>query len=182
MLEQIVKEATSAPAVVGALLERIAPYSIIDVGSGVHGPVGQCHMDAMDPGVALHCLDRFKVRDMPPRWRTHVMDMRKMIDVFGPNSFDWIQAFDTIEHISKEDGLRWIAQAKEMARKAVLIFCPTTSKNADGFVDNAHGEAYYPDNPYQKHLSGWTLATFSELDFETASWGPGYLFALWQRV
>jgi len=106
--------------------------------------------------------------------------MRSMLAVFGPDSFDWIQSFDTIEHIPREDGVRWLRDAQEMARKAVLIFCPTSTA-PDGFVDNTEGEAKYPDNPYQKHLSGWTPGAFETLGFEVVQWRLGYLFAFWIR-
>jgi hypothetical protein len=149
----------SPPIVVERLLALVAPQkAVIDVGSGVHGPVGQHAFEKLPDHVALHCGDIFTVREMPPRWTVHCpLDMR---DMFGlRDSWDWIQTFDTLEHIPKDDALVWLDKAKRVAR-AVLVYVPTSAL-PDGFMDNSQGEATYPDNPYQKHLSGWVVDDFT---------------------
>lgn len=175
---ELVQQAPSAPALVGHLLARVAPRTAcFDIGSGVHGPVGQYAFELLPQEVALHAGDLFTVRELPLRWRVHCpLDMRQMWSVC-PKGVDWVQTFDTLEHIPKEDGEIWLDAARHAAR-AVFVFVPTSLRE-DGFVDNAAGEAHYPDNPYQKHLSGWTRADFVRAGYECARWRENYLIAFW---
>lgn len=146
----------------------------LDVGTGVTGVVGLHHVEKRVRGRKA-AIDIFKVRDMPAGWEVHILDARKMLDFFGEKSFDVVQACDFIEHLAKEDGYKWLEDAEKVARKYVLIFTPK------GFVPNPPGEKLYPDNPYQKHLSGWTPEEFEAVDFKTTMWGDKYIIA-WKAL
>lgn len=186
ILNQIVQAAQQAnqqpPEVVSQLIDHVSPIAdMIDVGSGPNGPVGQVYWEKTK--TALRVLDVYKVREMPERWKVYCpLNMCEMRERFGSGCLDWIQAFDVLEHVVKPAGLKWLREAKEMSRKAVLIFVPTSNANEEGFVDNStKGQLVQPDNPFQQHWSGWKREDFEGLGFEVANWGPGYLFAWWER-
>jgi len=139
--------------------------SFIDVGTGLTGVVG-LHYWQKKGIKRKYALDIFKIRDLPSGWEPIIMDARRMAESFPPKSIDIVQACDFIEHLTKEDGLKWLQDCEAIARKAILIFTPI------GFVDNKPGENLYPDNPHQKHLSGWTYEEFEKLGFKTAKDDP----------
>ena len=65
---------------------------------------------------------------------------------FGPESFDCVVALDVIEHLSKNEGLRFLDNVERIAKKKIIVFTP------NGFLPQYE----YDDNPMQKHRSGWT--------------------------
>jgi predicted TPR repeat methyltransferase len=67
---------------------------------------------------------------------------------FGNESFDCVLASDVIEHLSKRDGWKLLAAMERIARRKVMIFTP------NGFLHQDE----YGGNPYQAHLSGWSVA------------------------
>ena len=144
--------------------------SLLDVGTGMTGVVG-LHLWETKGIKRKYALDIHKIRDMPPDWILLIMDARQMSEKFQPKSLDVIQACDFIEHLSKEDGLKWLKDCEKIARKAILIFTPI------GFKPNILDEELYPDNPHQKHLSGWTQEEFEDLGFKTTRWGDTHLIA-----
>jgi hypothetical protein len=77
-------------------------------------------------------------------------DVRKL--PFKYNSFDTVIAIDVIEHLSKTDGERLIADMEKTSRKKSIIFTPNGYNPKKQLED---------DNPYQVHKSGWTVDEFS---------------------
>lgn len=75
---------------------------------------------------------------------------------FKENSFDAVVSFELVEHLTKEEGLRLIANMERWARKKVIISTPA------GYVpQDAVGH-----NPHQRHMSGWDKAELEELGFK----------------
>lgn len=145
----------------------------IDVGTGMTGIVGQHHWSRV--AIDKHALDIYKIRDLPPDWRGHIMDMREMRKHFDEQHFDVIQCCDCLEHIPEMDGHQLLEDFKAMARLAVFLFTP------DGWYDNtANKELYQPDNPHQDHQSAWTRGMLSEHGFESRIWG-NHIMAWWMR-
>lgn len=138
--------------------------SFIDVGTGLTGVVG-LHYWQRKNIKRKYAIDIYKIRDLPPDWTPIIMDARRMGERFPPKSIDVIQACDFIEHLTKEDGLKWLRDCELIARKAILIFTPI------GFVPSPSAELH-PENPYEKHLSGWTYEEFEQLGFQTAKNNP----------
>jgi hypothetical protein len=81
-------------------------------------------------------------------------DVRKL--PFKEGSFETVVALDVIEHLSKTDGQRLIADMGRIGRKKNIIFTP------NGYNPKKHLE---DDNPYQVHKSGWTVDEFSALGY-----------------
>jgi hypothetical protein len=72
-------------------------------------------------------------------------DVGGLTRLFRPGQFDACIAMDVIEHLSKEDGLKLMADMELIARKKVIFFTPS------GFLPQKHAT----DNDLQEHLSGW---------------------------
>lgn len=77
-----------------------------------------------------------------------------IVSLFGEKSFDCVVGLDLIEHLTKEDGLRLIADMERVARKRVLLFTP------NGFLPQESR-----DGDLQEHLSGWTAEEMRDLEF-----------------
>lgn len=61
-------------------------------------------------------------------------------------SFDYVIAFDVIEHLSRESGYLLLYEMERIARFSSAVFTP-----------NGHvWQPPAPSNPYQAHVSGWT--------------------------
>jgi hypothetical protein len=76
----------------------------------------------------------------------------------GAERFDTIVALDVIEHMTREDGERFIELAKGNAKQQVVIFTPL------GFMPQDGGDATDPwgmqGQEWQQHRSGWTPYDF----------------------
>lgn len=73
---------------------------------------------------------------------------------FSDYRFDCCVALDLIEHLSKKEGFRLIANMEKIATKKVIIFTP------NGFLLQRS-----EDIDFQKHLSGWTVNEMRELGY-----------------
>jgi len=138
--------------------EPLSPRSVLDVGTGRAGVVGIHFWDRLpDRKMAI---DIHAIRDLPRSWETRIMDARRLLEL-GERSFDVVQACDFIEHLSEPDARAWMRDAERVAAKAVLLFTPI------GLV-HSPSEDLEPDNPYQRHLSGWTYDDLEALGYQTA--------------
>ncbi len=82
-------------------------------------------------------------------------DAREIAGRFKPGQFDCCVALDLIEHLSKEDGLRFLRDMEAIASKKVLLFTP------NGFLPQASTEG-----DLQEHLSGWEPAEMRALGYQ----------------
>jgi hypothetical protein len=85
----------------------------------------------------------------------------KVLPCFPDKSIDTIFAIDVIEHFTKEDGLKFIAEAERVALKQVVIFTPfgwypqTYEKDTSDRWGMGGGL-------WQAHHSGWEPSDFSD--------------------
>jgi len=129
-------------------LERalVGCKTLLDVGCGSSSPISifsdrmyTVGVDAFAPSI-----ERSKADGIHNEY--HQMDVMDIGKRFSPRSFDCVLAFDLIEHLSKEDGVRLLGMMEMIARERVVVFTPS------GFLPQ--GE--YESNPWQVHRSGWT--------------------------
>lgn len=164
--------------------------TLLDLGCGRSSPIGQ--ISAKPP----HCVgvDLFE-----PYLRDSVaagihtdylcLDVMEIERHVGPSSFDCVVALDLIEHLPEVRGFRLLELMERVARRKVIVFTP------NGFVS----QAPYDGNPFQEHLSGWTVDTMLGLGYRVIGlhgWKPlrrelgvarlrpravGELLALWSQ-
>lgn len=85
-----------------------------------------------------------------------VMDMRDASSVMADLHPDVIFAFDVIEHVTKEEGIRVLRAMQRAANVAVLVASP--------IVPYAQGPVH--GNPFEEHRHDWTVEEFLALGSE----------------
>lgn len=124
--------------------------SVLDVGCGARSPLRHVPkkfrsvgVDAFSPAIAAS--QREGIHD--EYHRQSVVNLS-----FPDRSFDAVVALDLIEHLEKDAGLQLLDRLERIAGRRVIIFTPNGEVEQDP----------YDDNPWQRHLSGWTPADFQE--------------------
>ncbi|OGO06821.1 MAG: hypothetical protein A2Y92_01875, partial [Chloroflexi bacterium RBG_13_57_8] len=82
---------------------------------------------------------------------------------FREKSFDAVMCLELIEHLDKEEGLRFIRNAEAIAVRKVIISTPV------GFLDvNSGADACGQEkgNPYQHHKGGWEPGELRALGYK----------------
>ena len=127
--------------------------SVLDLGCGPNSPLQYCRNIKYSVGV-----EPFKpyLKESKKR-KIHDKYLNKKIEEldFPENSFDAVIMIEVLEHLPKSVGLKVIKKAEKWARKKIIITTPN-GYFPMGRVDN---------NPWQEHLSGWTIAEFYKLGF-----------------
>lgn len=82
-------------------------------------------------------------------------DVRELSQHFQPRQFDACIALDVIEHLTKPDGMKLIADMERIARMRVIFFTPS------GFLEQHHAS----NDDLQEHLSGWEAAEMERLGY-----------------
>lgn len=75
---------------------------------------------------------------------------------FRERSVDVVTMLQVVEHLPKDVASDLIAAAERVARRKVIITTP------NGFVR----QEAYDDNPFQEHLSGWSIDDFQERGYK----------------
>lgn len=88
-------------------------------------------------------------------------DVRKLNEIFVPNSFDMVIALDIVEHLEKEESMDMIKQCEKIARKAVIFECPR------GYVPQNIDILGHGGHDVQTHRSEWEPEEFEKMGYET---------------
>jgi SAM-dependent methyltransferase len=75
---------------------------------------------------------------------------------FKDNSFDAVIMIELIEHLLEKTSLKILKKAERWARKKVIVSSP------NGFLRQGETDG----NPWQKHLSGWSLERMRSLGYQ----------------
>ncbi len=93
-------------------------------------------------------------------------DARSLANFFQPKQFDACIAIDVIEHLTKEDGIKFMQDMERIARKRVVLFTPK------GFLPQRHSA----NDDLQAHLSGWEPKEMNGFGYHvTGQLGPKVL-------
>jgi SAM-dependent methyltransferase len=87
-----------------------------------------------------------------------LMDLNKENLFFGDNSFDYVFMLDVIEHIEKERGKALIQQAKEIAKKGIILLTPIIWDNNEKNTFDENN--FYYLNKHNLHISLWNKEDF----------------------
>lgn len=127
--------------------------SVLDLGCGPFSPLKYCDNIEYSVGVELYkpYLLKSKMQFI------HTKYLNKGINEidFPPDSFDAVIMIELIEHLTKREGIKLVKKAEKWAKKKIVITTPN---------------GYFPmgdvdKNPWQKHLSGWSVNEFRKLRF-----------------
>ena len=137
--------------------------TVLDLGCGSSSPLQFCGI-SWSVGVDGHIpsLEASRGRGLHDAYVA--ADVRHLD--FKPASFDAVLLVDLLEHLSREDGEDLLMRAESWARIRVVV------KSPNGFFE----QAALGDNPYQVHLSGWTVAEMRVRDYRA------YGMAGWKGV
>lgn len=80
----------------------------------------------------------------------------KDLILLGDMSFDFVVAFDVIEHVSSENGFLMLYAMERISKLGAMIFTP------NGFVY----QRPEPGNPFNAHISGWKPNVFKQFGWK----------------
>lgn len=118
--------------------------TLLDLGCGAKSPTRHLEFDR-SVGVDGHEPYVVLARARGTHDEVHLRDFKDLADVFEPGEFDSCVALDVIEHLTKEDGDRFLGDIERIAARKVVIFTP------NGFLSQLSSETHL-----QEHRSGWT--------------------------
>lgn len=128
--------------------------TVLDLGCGPSSPLKNCQNIKFSLGV-----EAFKpYLNISKKQKIHTKYLQKNIlnlD-FPKNSFDAIILIEVLEHLTKKDGQKILKLANKWAKNKIIISTPNL---------------YFPmnevdHNPYQKHLSGWSIPELKKIGFK----------------
>lgn len=115
-----------------------------------------------------------------PGTRAVLGDIREWWRFVAESERDVAMCIDTIEHMSKGDGITLLRTLKDSFRK-VLVMTP------EGYVEQAEDVTGY-ENQWQVHECGWTVQELNDEGFSVEvieNFHPhlqrGAIFAVWER-
>lgn len=128
--------------------------TVLDVGCGPNSPIKYCqdieHSLGVEPFEPY--LKESKKRGIHGQYVSGKIENLE----FPKKSFDAVVMLEVLEHLDKESGKKVLKKASGWAKEKVIVSTPNGFFPM-GEVDN---------NPFQKHLSGWTVKEFSRLGFK----------------
>ena len=110
------------------------------------------------------CVDVWEPYLEQIKFRFSVIKLNiKDLSIFIDKSWDYVTAFDVVEHLEKPDAEKLLSECERIAREKVLVYTPVGFyKQEDGQV-NSWGAG----NPeYQKHRCGFELAEMLERGYD----------------
>ena len=143
--------------------------SVLDVGCGAAPTMRELGI-SRSTGVDAYLPSIEEGRKLNTHDELILGDIRNLMRQFKPKSFDACVALDVIEHLSKPDGFKLMAEMEQIARKKVVFLTPS------GFLPQGNAAA----DDFQKHYSGWDPAEMRNCGYEVfgllgpKAWRGGY--------
>ena len=128
--------------------------TVLDLGCGPSSPLKNCQNIKYSLGIEI-----FKpYLNISKKQKIHTKYLQKnILDLnFPQNSFDAVILIEVLEHFSKKDGQKILKLADKWARNKIILSTPNF---------------YFPmgeidQNPYEKHLSGWSIQKLKKKGFK----------------
>lgn len=142
--------------------------SVLDLGCGPSSPLQYCKNIKYSVGVETFkpYLEESKKRKI----HTEYIEKRVEEVDFPDKSFDAVIMIEVLEHLPEKEGYEILKKANKWAKKKIIVSTP------NGFLP----QKALDGNPFQKHLSGWSLETMRKLGFNC--WGLAGLKFLRQEA
>ena len=133
--------------------------SILDIGCGIGRHTEHFEMFPKYLGVDL--VKDYLVRAINGSNLMYVQgDATKLDELFLPKSFDAVLWYDSLEHLTKEQGLQSVKYTMEIARKSVGVYTP------EGFFEQTDNVWGGDARDAQVHKSGWSQEDLSSIGFQ----------------
>jgi SAM-dependent methyltransferase len=145
---------------------------VLDVGCGISPSLRELGV-ARSVGAEAYAPSAAEARRRNLHDEIVECDVRHLSQNFKPKQFDACIAMDVIEHLTKADGLKLVADMEKLARKRVIFFTPS------GFLKQGHTDS----DDLQQHLSGWEPAEMEQLGYQVIGLlGPKSLRGEYHRL
>jgi SAM-dependent methyltransferase len=128
--------------------------SVLDIGCGVTMTLRQLGV-SQTVGVEGYAPSLLEAQRQNTHDHLVQCDIRELSKQFQPRQFDACIALDVIEHFTKPDGLKLVADMEKIAKKRVIFLTPS------GFLPQRHAN----NDDLQEHLSGWTAAEMEQMGY-----------------
>ena len=140
------------------LFKALNVKSMLDLGAGKNEIYEMCKtnmikqllLDLNYPEEKSHNLQRLSISIID-----HLEVLQAIVDFTAEDKVDAVICIQTIEHLSRQEGLFLLENICNYARKLVVVETP------NGFVYQEGTK----DNPFQAHLSGWNYEDFQKLGY-----------------
>ncbi len=109
-------------------------------------------------GVDIH-EEYFKHIESDVPYAVVKYDIRKLREIFIPNSFDLVIALDVIEHLEKDEALSMIKQCEEIAKLGVILETPK------GYIPQNIDIQGHGADEWQTHRCGWEVKELEDLGY-----------------
>jgi len=141
-------------------------WTILDAGCGRTSALQGVNKGSYSVGLDSYKPYLIKIRGLSVHNACVLGDVRAL--PFKFNSFDCVVATEILEHISKRDGLKMLAEIERVAKNKILMTTP------NGFLSTYAGP---DDNPDETHLCGYDVNELVNLGFRV--YGYHGLKACW---
>lgn len=129
--------------------------TVLDVGCGPRSPLAAAGYRGRAFGVDVAPVSLAAARALGFHAGLVRAEATRVARVFRARSVDAVVALDLIEHLERDAALALVASFEQVARRRVVLFTP------NGFV----AQPPAPDNPFQEHRSGFTVADLRRLGY-----------------
>ena len=145
---------------VAELTKNMKVESVLDVGTGYKGVVGQHYYENVKYIKIGYACDIWVIKPLPSIWTPLRMNALNLLDKLGEGSVDVVQAFGFLEHLEKSDGYKFLEIAESMARKLVIVSAATHVHGA-----TPEYKVIRDGNPYHFYRSTWHWREFEALGY-----------------
>jgi hypothetical protein len=150
------------------LTEDLPVKSVLDVGTGKKGVVGEYYWAHYKDIKEGYMCDIWTLKEMPSLWTPLKMDALDLYDVFGEKGVDVVQAFGFLEHLEREEGYQFLNIAEDIAAKLVIVSAATCIHGVDEECsDDPLYKVRLDGNPHHAYRSVWHWSEFKALGYET---------------
>lgn len=158
MIDYLIQEAT------------MSVDSVLDVGTGNKGVVGmEWWMKEKKIKIGYAC-DVWVLKPLPSLWWPLKVNALDLLNHLKENSVDVVQSWGFLEHLTEEDGYRFIEIAEKIARRLVILsgaICIHSVGPDCG--DDPDYKVKIDGNPYHRYNSNWSWDKFEAHGY-TSNW------------
>ena len=137
--------------------------SVLDLGCGTGWVLNELNKRKM-VGIDLYVDHLVQAVDDNPMATFIRGDINNITTYFVRKSFDAIILIDSLEHLTKQEGLQLLKACEVISKKKIIVFTP---------LGEVHNNTKI--NKWNKHNSGWVVQDLQKLGYSTAQFNNYHL-------